>query len=130
MSSSSSQTATGASRHPKYYFPDTGCHIFLPICSVQAKRIPQPQASTFDLFVEHHFEFRTGSIYTKEEPEEFLEFCDKYECDATKQFVVDRIETSNSRFHPAELVSLATTYRLSGALPIFPLLTLRNTTAR
>jgi len=42
----------------------------------------------------------------------FLKFCDRYECDATKEFVVNRIEAASWRFHSAELMGLATTYRL------------------
>lgn len=51
-------------------------------------------------------------LFTKEELEAFLTFCDKYECDTTKQFVVNCIEAANWRFHSAELMNLAITFRL------------------
>ncbi|KAF8124432.1 chitin synthase-domain-containing protein [Boletus edulis] len=135
------------SRHPKYYFDDPGCHVFLventlyrlsmgnlgrhsQILADMFKtggqdphqgrnddhpiEIPQLPMSTFDLFVEHHFGYpRAGANrYTKEELQDFLEFCEKYECDVTKNFVVNRIEAASWRFHSAELMGLAMKYRL------------------
>jgi len=143
---SNSQAVVEASRHPKYYFDDIGCHIFRvedtlyrlsmgTLCrhsEVLADMfkagkedlnegqsddnpitIPQLLSSTFDLFIGHHFGFpRTGYKYTKEELNAFLAFCDKYECEATKEFVGSCVGVASWRFHSAELMELAITYRL------------------
>ncbi|KAI9571525.1 hypothetical protein HD554DRAFT_1991697, partial [Boletus coccyginus] len=50
--------------------------------------------------------------YTTEELRDFLKFCDRFMCDATKEFVVNRIEAASWRFHSAELMGLAIVYRL------------------
>ncbi|KAF8121480.1 hypothetical protein EV363DRAFT_1185666 [Boletus edulis] len=70
-------------------------------------KLPQLESSTFELFVEHHF-----GLYTKEELQAFLAFCEQYECEQTKEFVINRIHASAWCFHSAELMDIATTYRI------------------
>ncbi|KIJ59589.1 hypothetical protein HYDPIDRAFT_33029 [Hydnomerulius pinastri MD-312] len=77
--------------------------------------LPDLSASTFDLFLEHHFGYpRLQSRYTKEELARFIAFCDKYHCPQTKAFVVHRLQAASWRFHPAELIQLAVTYNAPG----------------
>lgn len=92
--------------------------------------IPDLSASTFDLFIEHHPRLwvllsvtvnnywpicspHTGYKYTKEELISFLKFCDRYEWDVTKEFIVNRINVLASwKFNSMELMALAITYQV------------------
>lgn len=71
------------------------------------------EVQTFDMYVEHLFgRPRPGSSYSHAELKDFLHFCDKYQCEMTRKFVINRINAAKFGFHPADILNLGLQYQI------------------
>ncbi|KAG1855819.1 hypothetical protein C8R48DRAFT_776188 [Suillus tomentosus] len=65
-----------------------------------------------ELFLEHTFGRMCTGSYTVNELTKFLHFCNMYQCDHAREFVISRMFSAHYRFHPAQLINIAIKYHV------------------